>query len=195
MNEARRVVAAIAMTVFGLVLAGCDASTELARPCCYRGDVALTHLADTRLTLENGATVAFDEVFIGFSADPVPLARAFPFRVADIRFVDFASLRDVLPRYDANGDHYLQEPELTALYVHEAARGLGHPLARIDPSGSGGAIATSRADVSALVRFVERHLNEMAQPQRRIFYDLRRLGDELQMVPVLLDDRVQGFRP
>ena len=195
MNEARRVVAAIAMTVFGLVLAGCDVSTELARPCCYRGDVALTHLADTRLTLENGATVAFGEVFIGFSADPVPLARAFPFRVADIRFVEFASLRDVLPRYDANGDHYLQEPELTALYVHEAARGLGHPVARIDPSGRGGAIATSRADVSALVRFVERHLDEMAQPQRRIFHDLRRLGDELQMVPVLLDDRVQGLRP
>ena len=188
MNEARRTRAAVAMTVLGIVLSGCDASTELARPCCYRGDVALTHLVDTRLTLENGSTVAFDEVFTDFSADPVPLARVFPFRVADIRLVTFASLRDILPKYDANGDHLLQEPELTALYVHETARGLGHPVARIDPSGRGGAIATSQADVSALVRFVERHLNEMAQPQRRIFYDLRRLGDELQMVPILLDD-------
>ena len=172
MNEARRTRAAVAMTVLGIVLSGCDTSTELAKPCCYRGDVALTHLVDTRLTLENGSTVAFDEVFTGFSADPVPLARVLPFRVADIRLVTFASLRDILPKYDAN----------------ETARGLGHPVARIDPSGRGGAIATSQADVSALVRFVERHLNEMAQPQRRIFYDLRRLGDELQMVPILLDD-------
>ena len=188
MNEARRTLAAAAMTVLGIVLSGCDASTELVKPCCYRGDVALTHLVDTRLTLENGSTVAFDEVFTGFSADPVPLARVFPFRVADIRLVTFASLRNVLPKYDANGDRFLQEPELTALYVHEAARGLGHPVARIDPSGRGGAVATSQADVSALVRFVERKLHEMARPQRRIFYDLRRLGDELQRVPILLDD-------
>ena len=179
---------AVAMTMLGLVLAGCRTSTDLARPGLYRGDVALTRLADTRLTLENGSTVAFGEIFRDFNAKPGRLTRAFPFRSADIRLVDFASLRDVLPKYDANEDHYLQEPELTALYVHEAARGLGFAVVRVDPSGATGAIATSSADVSELMRFIDRHLREMAPPQRRIFYDLYRLGHELRPRPLLLDD-------
>ena len=150
--------------------------------------MALTRLADTRLTLENGTTVAFGEVFRDFKAKSGRLARVFPFRSADIRLVDFASLRKVLPKYDANEDHYLQEPELTALYVHEAARGLGFAVVRVNPSGATGAIATSSADVSELMRFIDRHLHEMAPPQRRIFYDLYRLGRELRPRPLLLDD-------
>ena len=188
MRETRFMRTAIAMTVLGLVLAGCRASTDLAKPGLYRGDAAVTHLADTRLTLENGTTVAFGEVFSDFSAKRAGLARVFPFWTADIRLVTFASLRNVLPKYDANEDHYLQEPELTALYVHEAARGLGFAVVRIDPSGANGAIATSEADVSALMRFIDRHLHEMAPPQRRIFRDLYRLGRELRPRPILLDD-------
>ena len=193
MSMAQRTITAISMTVLGIVLAGCGASTNLNKPCCYKGDVALTHLGDTRLTLENGATVAFGDVFIGFSADPVPLGRVFPFVKADIGLVTFASLRSVLPKFDANEDRILQEPELTALYVHEAARGLGYPVARIDPSGSSGAIVTSRADVSALVRFVERHVHEMAQPQQKIFRDLYWLGLEVDTLPHFFTDEVAGF--
>ena len=188
MREAWPVRTAIAMAVIGLVLAGCRASPDLARPGLYRGDAALTRLADTRLTLENGTTVAFGEIFGDFDAKPGRLARVFPFRSADIRLVDFASLREVLPKYDANEDRYLQEPELTTLYVHEAARGLGFEVVRVEPSGATGAIATSSADVSELMRFVDRHLHEMAPPQRRIFYDLHRLGHELRPRPLLLDD-------
>ena len=193
MSMAQRTITAISMTVLGIALAGCGASTNLNKPCCYKGDVALTHLGDTRLTLENGATVAFGDVFIGFSADPVPLGRVFPFVKADIGLVTFASLRGVLPKFDANEDRILQEPELTALYVHEAARGLGYPVARIDPSGSSGAIVTSRADVSALVRFVERHVHEMAQPQQKIFRDLYWLGLEVDTLPHFFTDEIEGF--
>ena len=97
-------------------------------------------------------------------------------------------MRTVLPEYDANEDRILQEPELTALYVREAARGLGYPVVvRIDPSGSNGAIATSRADVSALVRFVERHVHEMAPPQRKIFRDLYWIGIEVDTAPHFFD--------
>ena len=188
MDMAQRVPRSVAATLLGIALAGCSASSDLVKPCCYRGDVALTHLADTRLTLENGTTVAFTDVFRGFRADPHPFARVFPFRSADIRFVNYTSLRDVLPEYDANGDHYLQVPELTALYVREAARGLGFPVTRIDPSGRNGAIATSGADISALVRFVEDHLGDMAPAQRKIFRDLVWLGHELRPRPILLDD-------
>ena len=187
MNETRRTVTALAAMALGIVLAGCSASANLTRPCCYNGDVALTHLGDTRLTLEDGTTVAFGDVFAGFSVDTTSFGRVFPFPKADIGLVTFASLRDVLPEYDANEDRILQEPELTALYVREAARGLGYPVARIDPSGAGGAIATSRADVSALVRFVERHAPEMAPPQRKIFRDLYWLGVEMDTVPHFFD--------
>ena len=192
-SKVRRIVATIATMVLGIVLAGCGASTNLTRPCCYDGDVALTHLGDTRLTLETGATVAFGDVFAGFSADSTPPGRIFPFRKADVGLVTFASLRDVLPKYDANADRILEEPELTALYVREAARGLGYPVVGIDPSGAGGAIATSRADISALVRFVERHVHEMARPQQRIFRDLHWLGVEMESLPHFFDDEIDGL--
>ena len=194
MQETPRSVAAVAAVVLGATLAGCAASTDLRRPSTYRGDVVLTHLADTRLTLESGEVVAFGEVFPGFDAAPSPIRHSFPFRLADIRLVDFASLREVLPGYDANEDGYIQEPELTALYVFEAARGLGHPVARIDPGGAGGAIATSQADISALVRFVERNLGEMARPQGAVFRDLRRLAFALEGPPYLFDDETGPLR-
>ena len=188
MQETRPGAAAVAVAALAIALAGCAASTDLRKPSDYRGEVVLTHLVDTRLTLDNGETVAFRDVFPGFDASPSPLRHSFPFRHADIRLVDFASLRDILPRYDANEDDYIQEPELTALYVFEAARGLGRPVARIDPGGSGGAIATSQADISALVRFVDRNLDEMARPQRTVFRDLRRLALQLEGPPYLLVD-------
>ena len=187
MNEARHIVTAVATAALGIVLAGCAPSTNLVKPCCYDGDVALTHLGDIRLTLESGATVAFGDVFSGFSADSDHFARVFPFEKADIGLVTFQSLRDVLPKYDANRDRILQKPELTALYVREAARGLGYAVVRIEPSGGNGAITTSRADESALVRFVERHAHEMAKPQQKIFRDLYWLGLEVDTLPHFFD--------
>ena len=183
MNEMRRTLAIFVTLVLGFILTGCGASTRLVRQCCYDGDAALTHLVDTRLTLEDGSTLAFGDVFAGFQADPSPIARIFPFARADIGLVHHASLRDLLPGYDANGDRILQEPELTVLYVQEAARGLGYPVTGIEPSGSNGAIATSRADISALVRFVERNRAQMAQPQQRVFRDLYWLGLEVDRLP------------
>ena len=191
MNEKRRIIAAAA--AFGIALAGCKPSTHLVEPCCYKGDVALVRLVDTRLVLADGTAVAFGEVFPGFSADSDSFGRIFPFRKADIGLVTFASLRDVLPKYDANGDRILEKPELTALYVQEAARGLGYPVVRIDPSGDKGAIATSRADESALVRFVERHVHEMAQPQQRMFRDLYWLGLEVDTLPHFFADELDGL--
>ena len=187
MNQARRVLTAIATTVLAIAIAGCGASTNLVKPCCYNGDAALAHLADTRLTLEDDTTVAFGDVFSGFQAHTAAFARVFPFEKADIGLVTFQSLRGVLPRYDANRDRILQKPELTALYVREAARGLGYAVVRIEPSGANGAITTSRADESALVRFVERHLHEMAKPQRRLFRDLYWLGLEVDTLPHFFD--------
>lgn len=188
MNDARRFIQSIATIGLGVVFAGCGASTNLVRPCCYAGDVALTHLADTRLALEDGTTVAFGDVFEGFAADPSPIGRIFPFERVDIGRVTFASLRDILPDYDANGDRILQKPELTTLYVQQAARGLGFPVTGVETSGGNRAIATSTADVSALVRFVERHLHEMAQPQRRVFRDLSWLGQEVDRIPHFFED-------
>lgn len=193
MSEQRRIVTSMAMAVLAVALVGCKPSTNLVRPCCYKGEVALLHLADTTLVLEDGATVAFGDVFSDFSADSDSFARVFPFEKADIGLVTFQSLRDVLPAYDANDDRILEEPELTALYVREAARGLGYPVVRIEPSGDNGAIATSRADVSGLVRFVERHVHEMATPQQRIFRDLYWLGIEVDTLPHFFADELDGL--
>ena len=193
MNATRRICTAIATTVLAVALGGCKPSANLVRPCCYNGDVALVHLADTRLTLEDGSTVAFGDAFPDFDTASDSFGRVFPFRKADLGFDTFASLRDVLPKHDANGDGILETPELTALYVTEAARGLGYPVTGIVPSGAGGAIATSRADESALVRFVERHVHEMAKPQQRIFRDLYWLGVEVEALPHFFDVEDDGF--
>ena len=193
MNKPQRIIAAAATMLLAITLAGCKPSTNLVRPCCYKGDVALTHLVDTNLVLEGGAIVAFGDIFPDFSADSDSFARVYPFEKADIGLVTFASLREVLPRYDANDDRILEEPELTALYVKEAARGLGYAVVRIKPSGVSGAIATSRADVSGLVRFVERHVHEMAKPQQRIFRDLYWLGIEVDTLPHFFTDEVDGL--
>ena len=183
MNGTRRTCMAMATMVVAVALGGCTPSADLVRPCCYNGDVALVHLADTRLTLEDGSAVPFGEAFPGFDTDSGSFGRVFPFRKADIGIGTFASLREVLPKYDANGDGILETPELTTLYVTEAARGLGYPVAGIEPGGAGGAIATSRADESALVRFVERRVHEMAKPQQGIFRDLYWLGVEVETLP------------
>lgn len=195
MNGTRRTWAAIATAMLAAVLGGCKPSANLVKPCCYDGDVALVHLADTRLVLEDGSTVAFGEVFPGFGPDTDSFGRVFPFARADIGIDSFATLREVLPRYDANADRILETPEITALYVAEAARGLGYPAVRIEPSGADGAIATSRADESALVRFVERHLHEMTKPQQAIFRDLYWLGVEVDTLPHFVDmeDDAAGF--
>ena len=44
MNATRRIGTAIATTVLAVALGGCKPSTDLVKPCCYRGDVALAHL-------------------------------------------------------------------------------------------------------------------------------------------------------
>ena len=193
MSKACRIIAATGIMALAIALAGCKASTNLVRPCCYTGDIALMHLEDANLVLEDGTTVAFGDIFPDFSADSDSFARVYPFEKADIGLVTFASLREVLPRYDANDDRILEEPELTALYVQEAARGLGYAVVRIEPSGGSGAIATSRADVSGLVRFVERHVHEMAKPQQRIFRDLHWLGLEVDTLPHFFTDEIDGL--
>ena len=194
MSGTRYVTAALATVVLGIALTGCGASTNLVRPCCYSGDVAVTHLVDTRLVLEDGTTADFRDVFPGFNADPSPIGRVFPFPKADIGLVTFASLRDILPKYDANENRILEEPETDRpLRSGGGARGLGYPVVGIEPSGRNGAIATSRADVSALVRFVERRRHEMARPQQRIFRDLYWLGLEVDLLPHFYDDEVGGL--
>ena len=57
----------------------------------------------------------------------------------------------------------------------------------VEPSGANGAIATSRADVSALVTFVDRHAHEMAPQQQRIFRELYWLGLEVDTLPHLYE--------
>ena len=89
MNKPQRIIATVGTMLLAITLAGCKPSTNLVRPCCYKGDVALTHLADTSLVLEDGAVVAFGDVFSSISADTDSFARVFPFEKADIGLVTF----------------------------------------------------------------------------------------------------------
>ena len=61
-------------------------------------------------------------------------------------------------------------------------------MVRIEPSGANGAITTSRADESALVRFVERHAARDGETAtQKIFRDLYWLGLEVDTLPHFFD--------
>ena len=112
--------------LLSLTLTACAGTYEPSQPCCYTGDLELARVSDVYLALENGQRLSFDQAFPGYAPETGLFQSAFPFIELDIAQVTYASLLPVLPQYDANGDGRIQAPELTVLYVREAALGMRH---------------------------------------------------------------------
>lgn len=178
MNPCRTLPAALLLV---LALAGCASSTTPVPPCCYAGEVETLRLAELPVTLADGRTLSFAEVFAGYAPQQGVFARALPFDEVLPEDVVFASLLPLLPLYDANGDGRLEKPEVVVLYAREAARATGVDVAHFGAGEPVWAVSAPSADIGGLVAWVEANRSRMSPQGQTIFRDLENLGRDLRV--------------
>lgn len=176
-NHVRAALAAL----FSLALSACAATTAPQPPCCYKGEVTLGHVDDVYLSLENGQRMSARQAFPGYEPQRGFITRSFPFLEARIARVTYASLLPVLPQYDANGDGRIQEPELTVLYLREAAIGLGHEVNHVGINPRTDALILPKSESGGLVLYVERNRSRMTPAAQTVFRDLVMVGQDLKL--------------
>jgi hypothetical protein len=159
-----------------LTLSSCASTTEPVDPCCYKGEYQLAHVRDLNLVLADGSTVSFSQAFPGYQAQSGVFTTAFPFREVRISDVTYGALRPVLPQYDANQNAMLQEPELSVLYIREAALGLGLNVDHLATGNRVDALVLSTSEIGGLVRYVNDNLRGMTPEAQRIFGELALVG-------------------
>lgn len=176
-NQVRSALAALV----ALTISACAVTTEPQPPCCYRGDLALAHVDEVYFSLENGNRLDFRQAFPGYEAQSGFFTTAFPFQEADIALVTYQSLLPVLAQYDANGDGRLQEPEITVLYLREAAVGLGHRVNHVGTNARTDALVLPKSESGGLVRYVGQNRSRMTPAAQKVFRDLENLGRDLRL--------------
>ena len=161
-------------------LAGCAPNVEPIAPCCYIGELTLAKLDQVYFATEGGDRLRYTEVLEGFEPQMSAFTRALPFREARIGVVPYQSLQVALPHYDANRNNVIEEPELTVLYLREAARGLGHDVAHVGVNPPVGALVLPKVERGGLMLYVDRRARDMSPEAQRIFRDLKILGRDIR---------------
>lgn len=169
-------VALIAATL----LAGCATSTTPVPHCCYAGEQVTTRLEALELRTEDGRTLRFSEVFVGFAPQESLFMRTLPFNEVQGHELEFARLQPLLPLYDANRDGQLEKPEVLVLYAREAARATGTRIRHFGADLPIRAISAPPADVGGLVGWVQARRANMDAEGQALFRDLERLGRDLR---------------
>ncbi len=159
-----------------LALSACGTTTEPVAPCCYTGEIRLARASDVYLALDNGGKVSFSQAFPGFEPQSGVFTTAFPFRKVEVSDVLYATLLPVLPQYDANGNGWIESPELTVLYIREAAIGLGHSVSYVGVNPRADALVLSKAETGALVRYVNDNRHRMTSAAQTVFRELDLVG-------------------
>ena len=154
--------------------------------CCYTGDAVEVRLADVQLKLEDGRTLSFGELFSDFTPSTSFFTLMYPVYRLDIARVVYPHLAVKFIEYDANENGFIEEPELTVLYVEEAARGLDHPVAQLGGERRLRAIFASAGDIDGLIKLVNRRRSEMDPAARKTF-------DEIELLR--RDFRIDGTEP
>ena len=154
--------------------------------CCYSGDVVELQLADIEVKLEDGRSIAFGELFPDFTPSTSFFTLYFPVYRLDIARVVYPNLAVKFIEYDANANGFIEEPELTVLFMQEAARGLDKPITQLGGERRLRAIFVSAGDIDGLIRLVNRRRSEMKPATRKIF-------DEIDLLR--RDFRLDGTEP
>jgi hypothetical protein len=154
--------------------------------CCYKGDAVELRLVDIQLKLENGRESSFGEVFSDFESSTSFFTLTYPVFKLDIARVVYPHLAVKFTDYDANDNGVIENPELTVLYIEEAARGLGQPIAQLGGERRLRAIFASAGDIDGLIRLVNRRRAEMVPDARKTF-------DEIDLLRI--DFRIDGTEP
>ena len=137
--------------------------------CCYSGDSIELQAADVEVKLEDGRLVSFGELFPDFTPSTSFFTLFYPVFRLDIARVVYSDLALKFIEYDANDNGYIEEPELTVLFMQEAARGLNHPVAQLGSERQLRAIFVSAGDIDGLIRLVNRRRSEMKPATRKTF--------------------------
>lgn len=154
--------------------------------CCYSGDAVELRLADVQVNREDGQTLLFRDLFPDFTTSTSFFTLMYPVYRLDIARVVYPHLAVKFMEYDANENGFIEEPELTVLYIHEAARGLNRPIVHLGGERRLRAIFISSGDIDGLIRLINRRRSEMEPTSRKTF-------DELDLLR--RDFRLDGSEP
>lgn len=186
MLVARKQLIVISRLACALLLGAWATTSSAALECCYQGNVADLRLAEVKVNLEDGRTLPFGELFPDFAPSTSFFTRTFPVYRLDIARVVYPKLAVILAQYDANDNGSIEEPELTVLYMREAARGLDQPVTYLGGKRRVRAIFATSGDIDGLIRLVNRRRSEMTPAARQTF-------DELDLLR--RDFRLDGTEP
>ena len=173
-----------------LLLGACVSSTSLVKNCCYEGDAALVYLGEVEFVAADGSVASFADVYPGFEAQDSVLTKSFPFQKEQIGRVVYDALAVILPLYDANKNGYIEEPEITVLYLREGALGMGRKVDHLAVDGKRvDAITTSRSDVGGLMSYLDARKDSLSKNVQAEFRDMERLGLDI------IQDHLHGPDP
>ena len=177
---------AVSLLAVALLVSAWSPQVSAVLRCCYHGDAVEVRLADVELKLEDGRTLSFGELFSDFTPSTSFFTLMYPVYRLDIARVVYPHLAVKFVEYDANDNGFIEEPELTVLYVEETARGLDQPIAQLGVERRLRAVFASAGDIDGLIKLVNRRRSEMDPAVRRTF-------DEIDLLR--RDFRIDGTEP
>ena len=164
-----------------LLLGGCT-STALVANCCYNGDAALVYLDQVEFVAADGGTSKFADIYPGYAPQDSFLTKSFPFRKANIAQVTYDALVLPMNLYDANKNGFLEEPEVSVLYLREGALGMGRSVDYLAVNGKRvNAITTSRSDVGGLMQYLDARKDSLNPETQEIFRDMVQVGQDIKL--------------
>jgi hypothetical protein len=175
-----RFLSLLAVAVAVVISAGCTSPEEIRRPCCYKGVLTLARLQQVSFVMTDNSVQPFDQVFKGFEPQDREFPEQFPFRRIGITGLVYDDLSVVFPEYDANQDGYIEEPELTVLYLREGAIGMGHKVSHLKLEEQIVALQTSLADVGGLVSYINENKGGMSKEGQSLFHEIAYLSTQIR---------------
>jgi hypothetical protein len=172
----------VALGFVVLVGSGCTSPDEIRRPCCYEGELTLAPLQQIRFVMDDGSKQPFEKVYKGFRSQGRDVPTQFPFRRINISGLVYDVLPVVFPEYDANKNGFIEEPEMTVMYLREGALGMGFKVSHLVVEGGERvfALQTSLADVGGLVSYINRHKDGMTKEAQSLFNEIAYLSVQIR---------------
>lgn len=170
----------MASALLAIVMAGCASPDTIQRPCCYEGELTLAPLRDVRFVMDDGSELPFEEVYKGFYEQDRRITTPLPFRRVAISGLVYDVLSVVFPEYDANKNGFIEEPELTVLYLREGALGMGFKVSHLKVKERVLALQTSKGDVGGLVSYVNANRAGMSKDAQALFFEIDHLATQIR---------------
>lgn len=178
---------AVSFLAIALILGAWSPVATASLRCCYSGDVVDLQAADVEVKLEDGRMVSFGELFPDFTPSTSFFTLMYPVYRLDIARVFYPHLAVKFIEYDANGNGFIEEPELNVLFMTETARGLDHPITQLGGKSRLRAVFVPSGDIHGLIELAKRHRAEMKPDARKTFDEI-----ELLRIDFRLDGTVPG---